>query len=84
MGCRTGRTPRHDRLVDAFIGAHPDLAGGSEEDAERMAYWARLYIDAQFGGRLCLPLGLAEIRRTDLTTMMRPTSVFRTVFDTER
>ncbi len=73
-----------DRLVDAFIGAHPDLAGGSEEDAGRIAYWAGLHLNAQFGGRLCLPLGLAEIRRTNLTAMMRPTRVLRTVFDTER
>ncbi|TVR74125.1 MAG: hypothetical protein EA427_01410 [Spirochaetaceae bacterium] len=70
-----------ERLVEVFIGAHPDLAGDPEEDTSQIAYWVKLNIDAQFGHRLCIPLGLAEVRRTDRTTVMRPTRVFRAVMD---
>jgi hypothetical protein len=70
-----------DRLVDVFLGAHPGLTGESEEDAARAAYWGRFHMDAQFGHHLCVPLGLVAVRRTGLTVMIRPTPVFRTVFD---
>ncbi len=73
-----------DLLVDVFLGAHPDLSEWLQDNARQGRLWINIHMDAQFCHHLCMPLGLAEVRRSDEAVMIRPTQLFHTVFDVQK